>query len=297
MATSVVMAHVAAPHPAQTSAAFSPAKSHGRGHAISYHARVSSSTLWHPAFSSIQVLGVRVDNVTEAEALDAAAQYIAAGGPHRVVTPNPEIVMSARRSPDFRRILNESDLALPDGVGLLLAAALAGSPLRAHVRGTDFVLALAQRSVSQGWRWFLLGAAPGVAEMAATALATRFPGLAIAGSAPGSPHAEADAATRGVIGRAGPVDVLLVAYGAPWQERWIARNQEAVAATVQIGVGGVFNYLAGRAPRAPAWARRLELEWAHRLMTEPWRWRRQLALPGFALLATAEALHRRAGRR
>jgi N-acetylglucosaminyldiphosphoundecaprenol N-acetyl-beta-D-mannosaminyltransferase len=116
------------------------------------------------------------------------------------------------------------------------------------------------------------------------------------GAAPGSPHPEADATTQELIARAGPIDVLLVAYGAPLQERWIARNQEAVGAALQVGVGGVFNYLSGRASRAPGWARRLELEWAHRLVTEPWRWRRQLALPAFAVLAASEALRRRVGR-
>lgn len=257
---------------------------------IPYHLGVPS-----PGFRSVEVLGVRVDDVTLEEALDAAAQYIAQGVPRRVVTPNPEIVMAARRWPEYRRILNESALALPDGIGLLFAAAVAGTPLRAHVRGTDFVLALAERSVDHGWRWFLLGAGPGVADAAAASLRARFPGIIIAGTAPGSPDAEADAVTCEQIRRVGPVDVLLVAYGAPAQERWIARNQDTVGAAIQMGVGGVLDYLSGRTPRAPAWARRLELEWAHRLVTQPWRWRRQLALPVFALLAAREGVRRRRG--
>jgi N-acetylglucosaminyldiphosphoundecaprenol N-acetyl-beta-D-mannosaminyltransferase len=249
-----------------------------------------------PRFRSIHILGVRIDDVTESEAVTAAAEYIAAGGVHRVVTPNPEFVMAARRSPAFREILNGSDLSLPDGVGLLLAASIAGHPLRAHVRGTDFVHALAARGVAGGWRWFLLGAAPGVAEAAGAKLAARYPGIVIAGAAEGSPDPGDDARTREVIARAGPIDVLLVAYGAPFQEAWIARNQEAVGASVQIGVGGVLNYLAERTTRAPDWARRLELEWTHRLVTQPWRWRRQLALPAFGVLAGEEALRRRLGR-
>jgi N-acetylglucosaminyldiphosphoundecaprenol N-acetyl-beta-D-mannosaminyltransferase len=252
---------------------------------------VSSAT-----FRSVDVLGIRIDDVTDTEALDAAAQYIATGQPHRVVTPNPEIVMTARRSPAYRRILNASDLAIPDGIGLLAAAALAGTPLRAHVRGTDFVLGLAARSMEPGWRWYLLGAAPGVAAVAGAQLAARFPGLVVAGAAPGSPREPDDAATRALIREAGQVDVLLVAYGAPQQELWIARNQDALGIPVQVGVGGVLNYLSGMTPRAPAWARRLELEWAHRLVTQPWRWRRQLALPAFALLALAEAMERRIAR-
>jgi N-acetylglucosaminyldiphosphoundecaprenol N-acetyl-beta-D-mannosaminyltransferase len=242
---------------------------------------------------SVEILGVRVDDVTEEEALAALVGFIHAGMAHRIVTPNPEIVMAARRSAVYRQILNDADLAIPDGFGLLLAARLRGNPLRAHVRGTDLVLRLAERSASEEWRWYLLGGAPGVAAAAASALARRFPGLQIAGAAPGAPGPEQDAATRRMIREAEPVHVLLVAYGAPAQELWIARNQAALAIPVQIGVGGVLNFFAGRSPRAPAWLRRLELEWAYRLATEPWRWRRQLALPAFVVLVMAEAMMRR----
>src|SRR2546427_462642 len=144
-----------------------------------------------------------------------------------------------------------------------------------------------------GWRWFLLGGAPGVAADAAAALTARYPGLGIAGAMPGSPDPAEDLTLRRAIAEAAPVHVLLVAYGAPRQERWIARNQAALDVPVQMGVGGAFNFLAGRSQRAPAWVRRMELEWAYRLATEPGRWRRQLALPAFAARATAEALRRR----
>lgn len=241
------------------------------------------------------ILGVRIDDITEDEALEILVGFIRGGAGHRIVTPNPEIVMAARRSPAYRRVLNAADLSIPDGVGLLLAARLQGTRLRAHVRGTDLVLRLAERSVGEGWRWFLLGAAPGVAVAAATALARRFPGIAIAGAAPGGPGPEQDAACRRMLGAAGPIHVLLVAYGAPAQEEWIARNQAQLPIPVQIGVGGAFNFIAGRSPRAPGWLRRLELEWAYRLATEPWRWRRQLALPAFASLALVEAIRHRVG--
>ncbi len=246
---------------------------------------------------SVDVLGVHVHDVTESEALALLAQFIASGKPHRVATPNPEIVMAARRDAAYRDVLNEADLAIPDGIGLLLAARLAGTPLRAHVRGTDLVLRLAGRSAREGWRWYLLGAAPGVAAEAGRQLAERFPGLQVAGADAGSPDPAADLDVRRAIQAAAPVHVLLVAYGAPRQERWIARNAAAVGVPVQIGVGGVFNFFAGRSPRAPHWVRRLELEWAYRLVTEPWRWRRQLALPTFAYLAALEGIRTRRTRR
>ena len=239
---------------------------------------------------------MRGHDVTEDEALVALEAFLHAGSPHRVVTPNPEIIMAARRDAGYQSILNTSDLALPDGVGLLLAARLAGTPIRSHVRGSDLVEPLAAHAAARGWRWFLLGAEPGVADEAARRLTARWPGLEIAASMAGSPDPADDLAIRRAIQAAAPIHVLLVAYGSPPQERWIARNQAAIDVPVQIGVGGAFNFLAGRSPRAPAWVRRLELEWAYRLVHEPWRWRRQLALPVFAAFAAAEAVRRRRGR-
>lgn len=241
----------------------------------------------------VDVLGVRIHDVTEEEALAVLEQFIAEGEPRRVVTPNPEFVMLARRDPGFRELLNTSDLAIPDGIGLLLAARGFGTPLRAHVRGTDLVLRLAERSAAQGWRWFLLGAQPGVGEEAAARLQEQFPGLQIGGTYAGGPDPADDATARGAIATAGPVHVLLVAYGGGPQERWIERNQRAVGVPVQIGVGGMLDFFSGRIPRAPKWVRRLELDWAFRLVKEPKRWRRQLALPAFAAIAAAEALRKR----
>lgn len=246
---------------------------------------------------SIELFGVRVDDVTYEEAAALIERFIQEGGPHIVVTPNPEIVMRARRDAEFRSVLRCSALAVPDGVGLLLAARWLGQPLREHVRGTDLVHLLAARSVNHGWRWYLLGAADGVAAEAAGNLERLYPGLRIAGAHPGSPRPEDDAEVRRLIAAAGPIDIILVAYGAPLQERWLDRNLAVLGIPVGMGVGGVFNYLAGRAPRAPRWMRELELEFLHRLLTQPWRFRRQLALPQFALLAAVTALRvRLAGR-
>jgi len=245
----------------------------------------------------VDILGTRIHDVTETEALATLARFIGEGGPHRVVTPNPEFVMAARRDAEFRGILNTSDLAIPDGIGLLLAARMLGTRLREHVRGTDLVLRLAECSAHEGWRWFLLGAEPGVARRAAEHLQVQFPGLEVAGTLSGSPLAVDDGWTRESIRDAGPAQVLLVAFGASRQEMWIARNQEALGIPVQIGVGGVLNFFAGRSRRAPMWVRKVELEWAYRLATEPWRARRQLALPRFALLAAAEMVQQRRRRR
>jgi N-acetylglucosaminyldiphosphoundecaprenol N-acetyl-beta-D-mannosaminyltransferase len=236
------------------------------------------------------VLGVAVDDVTLAEAVDLVDRYLAAGTPHQIVTPNPEMVMRARRDPHFRAVLNAADLAIPDGVGLLWATRCQGRGLRAVVPGSALVHPMAARSAARGERWFLLGAAPGIAAAAGHRLAATYPGLTIAGSASLSPQPADDEAARAAIQAAAPVDVLLVAYGAPGQELWMHRNQPSLGIPVAMGVGGTFNFLAGISPVPPAWAGRLGLIWLYRLLTEPWRWRRQRALLPFAVLALAEAL-------
>ncbi len=242
---------------------------------------------------SVDVLGVRVDDVTYPETLALLRAAIASGEPTVVTTPNPEFVMAAKQDPGFRAILSRAALNIPDGIGLVLAARLSGDRVREHVQGTDLVLKLAAESPKAGYRWFLLGGWGDASSRAGRALEARYPGLEIAGAAPGSPRVEDDEATRTTIRAAGRVDVILVAYGAPKQEAWLDRNLAVLGIPVGIGVGGVFNYLSGDAPRAPEWMRRLHLEWLHRLVTQPWRWRRQLSLPRFALLALAEAVRRR----
>src|SRR5215208_3927269 len=120
-----------------------------------------------PRFRSIEILGTRIDDVTYDEALALIEGWIVEGGPHVVTTPNPEIVMRARREPSFRVSLQRAALNVPDGVGLLLAAKLRGERFRDHVRGTDLVHRLAALGAARGHRWYLLGAADGIARKAA----------------------------------------------------------------------------------------------------------------------------------
>ena len=246
---------------------------------------------------SIDILGVRVDDVTFDEAVALIERWIAEGGPHAVTTPNPEFVMQARREPAFRQTLNHAALNVPDGIGLIVAAWLQGKRFRQHVRGTDLVHRLAAIGARKGHRWFLLGAADGIARKAADRLMETYPGLHVVGAEPGSPRPEDDAATWPAIRAAGPVDLILVAYGAPAQERWLERSLGPLSIPVGIGVGGVLNFLSGEVRRAPVWVRRLELEWLYRLIVQPWRWKRQLELPKFAALVLLDAGRRRYKRR
>lgn len=223
--------------------------------------------------ASITILGVRIDDVTMEEAITTIARFIHVGSPHHVVTINPEFVMTAQQQPEFRAVLNCADLAVPDGVGLKLVAHRIGQPLRGRVPGVELCERLAQLSAATGCRLYLLGAAPGVVEAAAAVLAQRFPGVVIAGCYAGSPRTDDEAAIRERICAAHP-DVLLVAYGSPAQDLWIARNQPTIQVPVAIGVGGTFDYLSGRIVRAPRIVRRAGLEWLFRLIRQPWRWRR-----------------------
>jgi N-acetylglucosaminyldiphosphoundecaprenol N-acetyl-beta-D-mannosaminyltransferase len=231
----------------------------------------------------VRLMGVPVHDVTTEETVQLVTRWIASGEPHQVATVNPEFLMRARTDPGFREILNRATLCLPDGVGVVWAARLRGEPLRERVAGSDLVPRLAQEAADLGWRVFFLGAAPGVAERAAQILADRYPGLQIAGCYAGSPaDAEAPAIIKRII--EGRTDLLFVAYGAPNQDLWLAQHLAATEAPVGIGVGGTFDFITGRSRRAPTWIQRVGLEWLYRLIREPWRWRRQLALPHFALL-------------
>jgi heptosyltransferase-2 len=235
------------------------------------------------------ILGVRVDNVNYDQALSIIESFIESGEPHQVVTVNPEFIVAAQPDHDFRRVLNTSSLALPDGVGLLRAARFLGHPLQERVTGTDTVQRVAALAAQKGYSLFLLGAAPGVAVETAARLCETYPGLRIAGTHAGSPAFEGEGEIVRMIQRAEP-DILFVAYGAPQQDKWIARNLERLGVPVAMGVGGAFDFISGRAKRAPRWLQRLGLEWLHRLVCEPWRWRRMLALPKFVWLMVWERL-------
>jgi N-acetylglucosaminyldiphosphoundecaprenol N-acetyl-beta-D-mannosaminyltransferase len=241
----------------------------------------------------INILGVQIDDVTMPEAVARVLVWTEERAGRLVVTPNPEIVMAARRDPEFRAILNAADLAIPDGVGLVWAARLLGRPLRGTTPGVELVEALAPKAAARGQRWYLLGGAEGVAAAAGRVLTARHRGLVIAGALAGDPAPGCDSAMQAAIRAAGPIDLLLVAYGAPKQERWLARNLAASGAAVGIGVGGTFNFLTGRSRRPPAAIQRAGFGWLFRLVTEPWRWRRQLSLPRFAALVLTEAMRRR----
>jgi len=246
-----------------------------------------------PSPASFTVLGCRVDAVGRDEAVSRIAALANGAAPSLVVTLGVEMVMAARRHPAFARIVNDAALVTCDTVGLLLASKLRGGPLRERVTGVDLVGALARRSAARGdVRLYLLGGAGETAARAADELRRLAPGVAVAGTRDGY-FADADSAEVAAAIRASGANVLCAGLGSPKQELWLARWLAATGCGAGIGIGGSLDVYAGNVARAPFAVRKAGLEWAYRLAKEPRRWRRQLALPRFALAALGEALAER----
>ncbi len=228
------------------------------------------------------MLGVRVDCVDMEGALARIEAFVDGGGRHQVATVNPEFVMRAGEDKEFARVLEAADLCLADGSGVVWAARRQGCALSGPVTGTDLIPRLAALCARRHFGLFLLGAAPGVADDLAQRLRAQHPGLQVAAHS-GSPEPSADAETLSRIAAERP-QVLAVAYGAPKQELWIDRMGDSLGGvSVAIGVGGAFDYLTGRVARAPLWMRRAGVEWLFRLAHQPWRIRRMVVLPAYAL--------------
>ena len=231
----------------------------------------------------MDILGVRIDDVTFSETLAAVDRFVESGGAHQISTVNVEYLMTAQRDAAFAEVLRHTSLNVPDSAGVLWAARWLGHPLRERVTGSDGLYRVAGLCAQRGFRLFLLGAAPGVADRVASVLEGLYPGLQVCGTLAGSPSPEHEAEISSAIYRS-RADVLLVAYPHALQEKWIARNLARTGAAVALGVGGAFDFCVGVQRRAPLWMQRAGLEWLYRLVRQPWRWRRMLALPQAAWL-------------
>jgi len=200
--------------------------------------------------------------------------------PALLATVNARSVLLAADLPPFGEILNHSALSIPDGMSIVLAARLLGTPLRERVTGVDLVEELCKRCASEKLSVYFLGGRPGAAERTGAVLRERYPGLMLAGTDCPPPDFERDPheSERVVqaIRKAAP-DILFVALGMPKQEFWIAESASTLDVGVVMPVGGTFELLAGLIPRAPRWLQQLGLEWLFRLIVEPRRlWRRYL---------------------
>ena len=226
----------------------------------------------------IDIMGVGFDSLTLPEAVARAREIMAERRAGYVVTPNPEIVMTCWENPEAMEAVQNADLVLPDGVGVVYGAKILGTPLKSKLPGIDFASSLMEQMAKTGGRVFLLGAKPGVADTAGKKLEQRYPGLVICGTNDG--YFQDDAPVIAKVNEAKP-DLLLVCLGAPKQELWMRRNGPALDVGLMAGLGGSLDVFAGTAKRAPVFFQKLGLEWFYRLIKEPWRFKRMMKLPKF----------------
>ena len=229
-----------------------------------------------PQASLLPILALPVANLAKHDALSLLCRRLIAGLKTRVAFLNAHCANVAARDATYRDALTSADLLLPDGSGLAVAARISGSRLKSNLNGTDLVPALCEKLEGTGSSVYLLGGKPGVADRAAAALASRFPRLRIAGTRHGYIEQDETDSVIDAVNASG-ADVLLVAMGVPLQDVWLHDNASALAPVLTLGVGGLFDFLSGRIPRAPSALRRTGFEWVYRLYQEPARmWRRYI---------------------
>jgi N-acetylglucosaminyldiphosphoundecaprenol N-acetyl-beta-D-mannosaminyltransferase len=221
----------------------------------------------------LAILGIPFDCVTIPEALDAIEDMIQSGRPHQLVTANVDFLVQSLTDLELRRVLAEADLVLCDGTPLVWASRCLGNALPERVAGADLVPLLIRRAAERGYRIFFLGGKSEVAAKAVERLQREHPNLQIAGhySPPFASLLEMDhPEIRRRIRRAQP-DILLVSFGCPKAEKWIAMNCRSLGVPVCIGVGATIDFLAGEMKRAPEWMQYCGMEWVFRFLQEPAR--------------------------
>lgn len=247
----------------------------------------------------INILGVKVTQAHEDRVLEYLSKILE--GNHKkvfVVTPNPEIIVHAVKTPSYMNMLNSAQIALPDGVGISLAARMLGKGGISRIAGVDFMLKLSsllnskneelisgQKALVKNTKSLysvgLFGGQPGVAERTSKCLQKKYSRLVI--SYASDTWSESEVRNK-------HMDILFVALGHPKQEKWIHENLDKIPAKIVMGVGGSFDYISGGVSRAPKLLRNVGLEWLYRLIIQPWRWKRQLALVEFVVLVVKEAV-------
>lgn len=258
-----------------------------------------------------EVLGIKINDISVAEIVHTTEGWLKTGGKHYIVTPNPEIVVMAQKDEELKNILNNSDLSIPDGNGLKIATDIVcNSP------GIDVMEALIKLSAEKAFTTGFLGGAPGVAEKTAECLQKKYKNLKVSFVSDGgeiddngearSKRQEAGNRKQETGGKKQEnakeqtlasgllppdLDILFVAFGPPKQEKWIAKNLDKIPVKVAMTVGGSFDYISGGVLRAPLFMRNLGLEWLFRLIVQPWRIKRQLALIKYIWLLTKHRLN------
>ena len=237
------------------------------------------------AYDVVKILGVRVDKITKAQALEEFQKLLEGDRCELIVTPNAEIVEKASKTPQLRRIINEeAAIVTPDGVGLICASKLKGDPIQEKVAGIDFAHSAIELCAQLGRSVYLLGSKPGVAEAAAANLEKEIPGLKIAGFRDGYFLEDEEPSIVAEINESG-ADFLCVALGSPKQEYFVIKHRDALKVKAAAGLGGSLDIWSGQLNRAPQFYIDHGLEWLYRMIQEPKRLKRLPALPIFLIKA------------
>lgn len=233
------------------------------------------------SFVKKNLLGVAFSDLTEKEVLEYIVEKVKNNSKKLfVVTPNPEILVLAHRDKEYKKILNSADLALADGIGVIIAGRALGLSLKQKIAGVELMETLCREVSKRPITVSFLGGGPKIAEETAECLKKRYFGLKIAFFGSEIRNFKTMPAS----------DILFVAFGSPKQEFWIKSNLHRLPVKVAIGVGGAFDMISGNVKRAPVFMRAIGLEWLYRLIRQPWRAKRQLSLIEFVFLVIGERL-------
>ncbi|MFJ8234709.1 WecB/TagA/CpsF family glycosyltransferase [Ureibacillus sp. NPDC094379] len=227
-----------------------------------------------------KVLGIQVNTENYDELIPKVFERIETKEKSLIVAINPEKIIKAKEDPALKKLLNEAEFQIPDGIGVILASKIQKGQITSRVTGVDMMLRLCQEAAKRKKPIFLYGGKPGVADKAADKLRKLYPGIIVAGTQDGYEKDQNKVIEK--INEAKP-DLLFVAMGSPKQENWINANRDQLHPTIYQGVGGSFDVLAGTVKRAPEAFQKVGMEWFYRLIKEPKRLKRQLALPLFLL--------------
>ncbi len=230
----------------------------------------------------VNILGVKVDKVGIDEATEKIIKMLDENRVHSVFTPNSEIILQAYKDQEFCNILNSADLLTADGIGVVYASRILNDPISQRCAGYDIACKLVDKISETGHRLYLFGGKPGVAEQAKKNFEKKYPFIQVVGTRDGYFKPEE---TQDIINDINFVDadIVFVCLGAPKQEKWIYDNKDKLNARVLMGIGGSLDVFAGIVERAPDIFCKMGLEWLYRLIKEPWRFKRMLALPKFGL--------------
>lgn len=252
--------------------------------------------------SSTKILGTKVSTEKKADILKKIIKSLKEGREKfYIVTPNPEIIMYGLKEKRYQEVLNRAHISLPDGIGVLMAGKLLKKGIPERITGVDMMVDIVEECAKEGLTTGFFGSKSSVAEKTVECLQKSYPNLKVsfvgnewgsdgfekakkyqAASSTKNEESKTKLNTDYGLRSTNVIDILFVALGFPKQEKWIASNLDKIPVTAAMGVGGSFDYISGSVKRAPKFLRSIGLEWAFRLINEPWRLKRQFALPQFA---------------